>query len=309
MVTICNTYFVFNVCLCNFLFKLVLEKNILHEKGEKMIHLVVDSTFGIEENYAKEKNIEVVNLKLLLDDVVSEEGFEKDWGEFYNRLENSKEFPKTSQPSPEDFINAIQKILNKDEQAEILILTISQSLSGTINSATIATKNFNNNKIVAFDSKTATAGGRIFVEEVMELIEAGATFDEILKQITIIQEKIQVDFIPQTMEYLKRGGRIGTLSATLASVLKIKPLFRFKNGVVSVTKKAIGLSKAITDMIMQVPKTFKKIYLLYIHKNDNVQLLKQKVCEMLNVEEPKVLAVSPVFGSHVGVGAVGIATL
>lgn len=274
-----------------------------------MIHLIVDSTFGIEEQFAKEKGIEVVNLKLILDDEVRDEGFEKDWGDFYNKLEASKSFPTTSQPSPEDFKDAIKRVLQKDENAQILILTITQSLSGTINSATLAAKSFENENIIALDSKTGTAGGRILVEELVELIEGGACFEEVIKQTKIIQEQIQVDFIPETMEYLKRGGRIGTLSATLASILKIKPIFRFKNGVVTVAKKVLGLSRAIGDMVMQVPKTFKKIYLLYIHKAENIEILKEKVSTILGIKEPKVLALEPVFGAHVGIGAVGIASL
>ena len=274
-----------------------------------MIHLIVDSTFGIEEEFAKEKNIEVVSLKLILDDKHYVEGFEKNWSEFYNDLELSKGFPTTSQPSPEDFKDAISKILDKDENAEILILTITQSLSGTINAATLATKDFNGKKIVALDSKTGTAGGRILVEELVELIENGATFEEVIEQTKILQEKIQVDFIPATMEYLKRGGRIGSLSATIASILKIKPIFRFKNGVVSVVKKVLGFSRAVGDMIMQVPKTFKKVYLLYIHKSENIELIKQKLSTLLGINNPKVLAVGPVFGAHVGVGSVGIASI
>ncbi len=274
-----------------------------------MIHLIVDSTFGIEEQFAKEKGIEVVNLKLILDDEVRDEGFEKDWGDFYNKLEASKSFPTTSQPSPEDFKDAIKRVLQRDENAQILILTITQSLSGTINSATLAAKSFENENIIALDSKTGTAGGRILVEELVELIEGGACFEEVINQTKIIQEQIQVDFIPETMEYLKRGGRIGTLSATLASILKIKPIFRFKNGVVTVAKKVLGLSRAVGDMVMQVPKTFKKIYLLYIHKAENIEILKEKVSTILGIKEPKVLALEPVFGAHVGIGAVGIASL
>lgn len=274
-----------------------------------MIHLIVDSTFGIEEQYAKEKGIEVVNLKLILDEEVRDEGFEKDWSDFYNKLETSKSFPTTSQPSPEEFKDAINKVLQRDNEAQILILTITQSLSGTINSATLAAKSFENENIIAMDSKTGTAGGRILVEELMELIEKGASFDQVIAQTKVLQQQIQVDFIPETMEYLKRGGRIGTLSATLASILKIKPIFRFKDGVVTVAKKVLGFSRAVGDMVMQVPKTFKKIYLLYIHRTENVEVLKQKVENILGVKEPKVLALEPVFGAHVGIGAVGIASI
>lgn len=274
-----------------------------------MIHLIVDSTFGIEKDYAKQKGIEIVNLKLILNDQVFEEGTQECWNQFYTKLESSKEFFTTSQPSPEDFKNSIEKILKKDHDAEIIILTISNALSGTINAATIASKMFKNNKIIAIDSKTCSAGGRIMVEEVVSLIEQGNSFDQVIQTIKELQEKITVEFIPDTMEYLKKGGRVGAISATIASILKIKPIFLFKNGMVIVRKKVIGFTRAVGDMISQIPQNFKKLYLLYIHDDSNVDLLKQKVFTTLNVENTKIVPVSPVFGAHVGIGAIGIAVL
>ena len=274
-----------------------------------MIHIIADSTFGITKDFAESNNVEIVNLKLILDDVVTDEGFEENWEEFYYRLKKSKNFPSTSQPSPEDFVEKIRKIYTKDENAEIIILTISQTLSGTINAATLAVNEFSGKKIVAIDSAQAASCGRIMVEEIVDNINNGMGYDNIINTlIPTLKQKLMIQFVPETMEYLKRGGRIGKLSATLASILKIKPIFNFKNGSISITKKVLGIGKAISDMILELPKKLKKLYICYIYDDVNIATIKSKL-NAINIKENGILKISPVFGSHVGIGAIGLASL
>lgn len=274
-----------------------------------MIKLIVDSTFGLTDEYIKKHDITVVSLNLLLDDVITKEGGLDTWNGFYTRLEHSKSFPKTSLPSPQDFINAIDNIYIKEPTADIIILTISEALSGTINSAKVAVQNFEGRRIAAIDSKQATVGSKVVLEKVVEEIEKGMSFNQVIESTTEIIKKVDLFFVPATMEYLRRGGRIGKLSATIASVLSIKPIFYFKEGIISVTKKALGLARAINEMISILPKQFEKIYVCYIHSNQNLQLLVDKVKSALNLENVGIMPVSPVFGSHVGIGAIGIAIL
>lgn len=274
-----------------------------------MIRFIVDSTFGLDEDYIKKHNIKVTNLKLILNDEVMEEEGESQWNVFYDKLKNSKSFPSTSQPSPQEFIDNINQIYKEDKDAEIFVLTIASYLSGTFNGATLAVKEFTDKKIAVIDSKCACVGERIFAEELIELAENGKSYDEILEIIPKLQQNIKIQFIPQSMEYLKRGGRIGKLAGTVADILKIKPVFEFKNNIINIRKKVLGLGKGITEMILNIPKKFKKLYVCYIYENVNVEKICEKIKQLLNIENPKVLPVDPVFGSHVGIGAIGIATL
>lgn len=274
-----------------------------------MIRLIVDSTFGIQKEYAQKHNLKVVHLKMILGEETFEEGFEDSWGEFYEKMRTSKHFPTTSQPSPQDFMDAIDATYKEDPDAEIIVLTISNALSGTINSATIAVNEYAGKKITAIDTREATTCCRLMVEELVEAIEAGKTYEEILELIKVLQTKLQIDFIPDNMEALKRGGRIGGLAATLASVLKIKPLFRFADGKISVIKKVIGFQKAISEAIAEIPKKLKKLYVCYIHDAINVPKILEKIKEKLGIEKVETVAIEPVFGVHVGIGAVGIASL
>ncbi len=274
-----------------------------------MIRLIVDSTFGISQKYAKENNIEVVNLKMILDDEIYEEGFEDTWGAFYEKMKSSKSFPTTSQPSPQDFIDTINKVLSEDENAEILILTISSALSGTINSATIAANSFDNKRIVAHDSRQAATCGRMLTEEIVEHIKNGISFDDLLALLPKIESSLAIQFVPDTMDALKRGGRIGTLGATLANILKIKPLFKFADGKLTIQKKVLGLTKAITDAISLLPKKLKKLYVCYIYDKVNVPKITEKLKQMLGLENVEEVGLEPVFGVHVGIGAIGLASL
>ncbi len=274
-----------------------------------MIRLVVDSTFGLSKEYVKKNKIEVVNLKMILDNEIFDEGFEDTWDKFYEKMKTSKSFPTTSQPSPQDFMDAIDRIYKEDENAEILILTIANSLSGTINSATIAANSYEGKRIVAHDTRNATTCCRMLVEEIIEHINNGISFDNLLDLLPTIENSLKIQFVPASMDSLKRSGRIGTLSATLVDIFRIKPLFQFANGKVTITKKVLGLSKAITDAILLLPKKLKKLYVCYIYDRTNVPMILSKLKTMLNISEIEEVKLEPVFGVHVGIGAVGLASL
>ena len=274
-----------------------------------MIRLIVDSTFGISRKYAEENNIEVVHLKMILGNETYEEGFEDTWADFYEKMKVSKYFPTTSQPSPQDFIDAINRIYDKDPDAEVLILTISNALSGTINSATIAANSFEGKRIVAHDSKQAATCGRMLTEEVVEHIKNGITFDDLLELLPKIESALAIQFVPDSMDALKRGGRIGALGAAIANILKIKPLFKFSNGKLTITKKVLGLTKAITEAIALLPKKLKKLYICYIYDKVNVPKITEKLKSMLGLENIEEVGLEPVFGVHVGIGAIGLASL
>ncbi len=274
-----------------------------------MVKFVVDSTFGVTDSYAREHDIKVVSLKLLLDDVSYDGGGEENWKKYFDALANTKSFPISSQPSPQDFEDAINSIYAKDENAEVVVLTIASCFSGTYNGAVLAGKSFEGKKLAIVDSKCASLAEKLMLEELVEYAEKGATFEDVLQLIPTLQEKIKIQFIPETMEYLKRGGRVGKLSAVIADVLKIKPVFEVKNNVVTVTKKVIGLGKGIAEMISSIPKNVKKLYVCYIYDNVNVKRICDRIKEVFKIDNPKVECVDPVFGSHVGIGAIGIATL
>ncbi|MEG1803899.1 MAG: DegV family protein [Clostridia bacterium] len=202
-----------------------------------MIWFIVDSTFGIEKIYAEKNNVKIVNLRLNLDEKVYEEGTEQEWDTFFEAFEKSKSFPTTSQPNPQDYINAIESIRLEDPTSKIVVLTISETLSGTINSAKLACKNYKD--IVIFDSGTTSVSARVAFEEIVNYSK-DKTFEETVKAIPTILKNVYIYFIPKTMEYLKRGGRVGLLASVVATVLSIKPIFCFTTAKFPFPKKRLA---------------------------------------------------------------------
>ena len=274
-----------------------------------MIRFIVDSTFGVSRKFAEENKVKVVKLKMLLDGETTEEGFHETWTEFYEKLKNSKNFPTSSQPSPQAFVDAINEIYSEDENAEIFILTIGERLSGTINSATLAANSFEGKKIEAIDSGAACTCSFLMLEEMMKLANSGKTFEELSALAPKIKENLSIAFVPATMEYLKRSGRVGKLAASVLDILKIKPIFYFKNNELSVPKKSLGLAKAFIDAISLLPAKIKQLAVCYIYEELNLPKLIEKVKAKFPKLEIRKIPVSPMFGVHVGIGAVGVAAL
>ncbi len=273
-----------------------------------MIRFIADSTFGLKSDYVEKFNIKVVPLKITLDGETMN-GTEENWEKFYDKLSESKDFPMTSQPSPLDWEDAVNQIFSEDADAEIIIMTIASQLSGTNNSANLASKSFADKKVTVIDSKSACLGETVLLEECVEMAENGKSYEEILDAIPTLISKVKQQFVPQTLEYLKRGGRVGKLSAIVANTLHIKPIFVYENNGVTVTKKVFGMTKAISEMVAALPQKIKRCYVCYIKDNSLVQAICEKIKAVTGFENPIVACVDPVFGSHVGIGAVGIATL
>ena len=275
-----------------------------------MVKLIVDSPSCIDKSYAEQHNISVVNLNVELDGETRKEDFINTWGDFYTKLENSENFPKTSLPSPDDFLSEYNKVFSADPNADIVVVTISKSLSGTVNSARVARDMSDKaNQIFVIDSGACAQSELLLIEEIVELINQQKTGAQIAEIAEVIKEQLSIDFVPSTVEYLKRGGRMSLLTATIANVLSIKPILHFCNGVLTNTKKCLGMGKALVELVKSIPDKFKKIYVIYIHESEFLAPLIKKVNERfgLNIIEAK--NIGPVVGSHIGIGAVGIACL
>lgn len=270
------------------------------------IKLITDSMATLREDYATAHHIDIIRLSTLLDDVNRIEGYEGTWDEYYTALENSKSFPKTSQPSPLDYEEAYKKAF-ADGYDEILVLCLASSLSGTYNTAQLVANDVNPEHIHVVDSHQLSLGEHLLVETIVEMIEAGKDLNEILTMLEDKKDNITIDFVPVTMEYLKRGGRVSSVMATIASVLNIKPVLCYKANALTNPKKVLGMAKGIAEMIARIPQGIKKAYVLYIHKCDYVDTFLKQLAVKRPEIEVTVRAVGPVLGAHVGIGSIGIA--
>ena len=262
-----------------------------------MIKIVVDSTCCPSEKYIKENGIYVNPLRILFND---REYVENDalYDEIYEKMEKTKEIPKTSQPSLESFINIFNEII--DQGNETLVLTLSQTLSGTYNCACLAKEQCKDpSKVTVFDTQSIGQTSIGYVYESVDMIKNGKNVKQIITALSKYRKNSAITFIPESFDNLKKNGRIGTLKAVVASLLKIKPIVLFKEGVLS-DKKSIGLSKAISDMIKQVPEKIRQLFVIKAGHPSYFGDFKQKVLEHFKGREIKEGTVSPVVGAHVG---------
>lgn len=275
-----------------------------------MIKIIVDSTAYTPKEYAEKNNITVIPLRVLYKDEEFDEGFPGTFDAFFEDFTKAKIFPKTSQPSLEKFIDEYNKAIDNGD--EVLVFTISSTLSGTYSVANLAKDQCKApEKVHVIDSQANTQTILGYVMEAVEMRNAGSTCQQIIDRINSLMPNSAVSFIPDTLEYLAKGGRIGKVTATIGTILKIKPIITFKQGVLS-DKKSLGLQKAIKDLIASIPQKLKRLFIIHIADTKFFETLKKFVYEYLakRPDKDKVEVyegeVGPVNASHVG-PAIGLA--
>lgn len=270
-----------------------------------MIKIVTDSTASTTKEFALKHDISIVPLDLILDGVSFEEKFPGENDEFFNKMETAANHPHSSQPSPDRFKSAFEKILANGD--EIICFTLSQVLSGTFNSARLAAEMCDTDKISVFDTNGCGQVSLLYIEKAVELISQGKSRSEIIEYLTEMTEVTSQVFVPVSLKHLIKGGRIGGVSAVIGSLLHVKPMLVFTKGVLVCSKKVIGMQKAIREIVAEIPKTARKIYVIHIYKSAFLEPLFQLVKDAfpnLNILKGEM---SPVIGAHVGPGAVGVA--
>ncbi len=176
----------------------------------------------------------------------------KDWveitpAELMRGIEGGAETPTTSQPTPEDFAEAYRQAVAGGAD-EILVITISQPLSGTYQSATLAGKDAPA-AVTVFDTRNASIGAGMMVRRAAAMRDAGASLDDVVAALEALRETMLLTFTVGTLDFLQKGGRIGRASALVGSLLNIKPLLTLDDGVVASSGRARGAKKALKEMV------------------------------------------------------------
>lgn len=171
-----------------------------------------------------------------------------DYQQFYEKLLVCKELPCSSQPSPDRFESVYQSITDAGDEA--VVLTISSKLSGTYQSACIAAEDFDNIHVV--DTMTAAIGAGVLTQYALQLADEGMDAKTIAAKLEEEKGNIRLFAVLDTLEFLKRGGRLSATAALAGSLLNIKPVITVKDGVIEVVGKARGLRRGNTMMTEQV---------------------------------------------------------
>lgn len=274
---------------------------------KRKIGLVVDSTLGLSKEYAAEQRITVVPLKVLIDDKEYIDG-QIHPDVVVEALQQGKHV-KTSQPTPELFMKAYEEQLRMFPQ--VICLTLSKTLSGTINSATLAQTLLENNNVYVVDTETTINGGLYLIEELIRYLDEGHHITDALGYLEELKEKGSLIFTVDNLQTLVRNGRIGKVQAIIGNVLKIKPILRFRRGVLDLEHKVRSFKNVILYLSEEVKKmlNFGKVcvYIAYVDRSLEAKELEQELYQLGDQIRVKITGViSPVVSAHVGLGDLGI---
>ena len=235
------------------------------------------------------------------------DGVELSNSEFFQKLETDPNHPSTSQPSPEAFVKTYEKLLK--EGFEILSVHVSAKLSGTINSAEQAIKSLDTNKIKIVDTGTASMAQGLVAMSAARAAKNAKSLDELADMAETTAKKTNVYVAMDTMEFLKRGGRIGKARAMLGSILNIKPIITTDNGEIVPHSRARTIKKAISSMINDMGDKNQIVEVAVLHST-TPDLAKDVLTQIdaQNLNNPGTITeIGPVVGTHAGPGCLAIA--
>lgn len=208
-----------------------------------MLRIVVDSGSSIKQDEREKYGVDILPLRVQMGEDSFLDGIDLSVDEFYDRLINLKEFPKTSLPSLEDAQNLVENYTNQGY--EVLIITISSGISGTFQTMRMLFEE--NDKVTVFDSQMAVGGIRFLVQEARKYEKEG--MDVIVEKLNALVPRIVTAAIPETLDYLLAGGRLSKLSWMLGTMLSIKPVIGFVETKVTVLSKKRGLKQAMKQIV------------------------------------------------------------
>lgn len=213
-----------------------------------MLKVFVDSGSSIKQYEKELYNVEIIPLKILLGDKEYLDGIDLTNEVFYDYLENNKMFPKTSLPQLDVLEEEITKIT--EEGNDVIIVTISSDISGTYNAIRMLFAD--NDKVHLIDSRSAVGGIRLIVDEINN--NRDLPINEIIGKVNELIPRIRIAAIPETLEYLHKGGRLSTKEYIIGTAIHLKPLIGFADGKVKMVGKAIGLKRAMKTLNELVEK-------------------------------------------------------
>lgn len=276
------------------------------------VRIIIDSAADMERDYAADHDVTIIPLKTIFGEVEYADGIDLTSERFYEKLVESDALPHTSQISPFEFAEAFRAVAAEDD---IVVITLSGKLSGTCQSARIAAADpAFAGRVFVVDSENATVGERILVERAIELRDAGVDAHTIAEALDAEKHEINLMAVLDTLEYLKRGGRISATTAAVGSLLSIKPVVGVVNGEVVMLGKARGSKQGNNLLRQKINETgvdfSRPLRLAYSGFSDT--LLRKYVRdsrELFEAHRDKIDAsiVGSVIGTHVGPGAIAVA--
>ncbi len=279
-----------------------------------MIQIVTDSSAHLPPDQRQKHNIVTVPLKAIFGMEVYRDEIDLSNAEFYRMLGTRKEHPTTSQPSAGEFIEIYRPLLEAGK--EIVSVHLPSKLSGTYASACAAKTELEHEfkkalPLSIVDTPWLSMALGMLVLAAAQAAEAGKSRDEVVATVHALIPKLNLIFVLDTLEYLRRGGRIGGAKALMGTLLNVKPLLQLENGQVEPLEQPRSRAKALKRLleIVEERADHQPLHVSVLHAEapEDAAEMKKEILERFEVKEFVMTEIGPVIGVHSGPNALGIA--
>jgi DegV family protein with EDD domain len=279
------------------------------------VAVVTDTTQYLPHDVLARHDIRLVSLYVGWDGHTGRESDLPDYDAFYAQLRAAEELPNTSQPSVGDFLAVYEPLL--EEGADVLSIHLSAGISGTCGSAEqareqLVERGVDGERIVVLDSATACAGHGLMAVAAANAADRGANVAEAAKAAQALRRVLKVWFCVDTLEFLKRGGRIGAANAWLGTALKIKPILTLEREITPI-ERVRTRSRAFERMVEYLREDRERgadrFFIQHIQAADVAAELAARGREIYGRDVEFVSEIGPVIGAHVGPGLIGVSGL
>lgn len=274
-----------------------------------MLRIVTDGAADILPGWRDEYGIDMIPVNILFGEKSYLQGIELDNEGFYKLVDETKRVPKTSQPTPHQFVEFYHKVAQKNDT--ILSIHVTAKLSGTYASAVSAAEEVKDEfNVVPVDSACASLGIGLMCREARKMERAGKSVDEIVKYIEDIKYNVRLIGTLDTLEYAKMSGRVKALQAALASVLNVKPIAILRDGDLTMAER-VRTRKASLARVIEIAKEEygdKPVYLAVVHARDlkSAEELLEQAKSSFNYKETMISDLSISVAANLGPGTVGL---
>lgn len=276
------------------------------------IHFIIDSASDILPSEASAMGVIHLPLKVVFGQEEYADSITLSHREFYEKLVESDELPTTCQIPPVEFCEALSKVMKDGDSA--VIVTLSGKFSGTYQSAVIAAQDYPG-RVFVVDSKNASLGERILIQRGLALRDQGLSAQEIAQTLDAEREKIRLLALLDTLEYLKKGGRISAATALAGSLLSIKPVIAIEDGAVAMVGKARGSRQGnnlLRELVLKCGGINFDMPVCLAYSGLSDAMLQKYIADCSDLwqgytQQLPIATVGCTIGTHVGPGVIAVA--
>lgn len=277
-----------------------------------MLRIIVDGSADMPEGWPETYQFEILPMPIQIGNKTYYQGEDITHAMFYELVADDNNHPQSAAPSPTRIIDFVEKVCEVGDT--ILSINVSGKMSSTVEMVREAAKELKDHfDMMVFDSEAGSAVLAFMAREARLRKEAGASIEEIISRLKLIRENVMVVMTLDSLEFARRSGRVGAISATLTSLLKIKPVVTLHNGLLDVSDMVRTRKKSLKRLIEKIQDRFgsQKLKVAIVHSQDQetAEIIKEMVDTALNTAETIITELSISVAANLGPRTVGIVAL